>query len=163
MSPAQKDEALTLLDTRTIRPVRLEPLVDLERERFEGFYGSNTRVQFSGDARAAFNLHFEFKRGTYQMPDLMKWLRSKSITSHSVAAALVLAATVITSDQQVRDFVLGLFQAHPKIATAIVSLAAIILKYSHSSSPAGAIAQAQTIEATPNAPTQAAVDAAKPK
>lgn len=92
---------------------------------------------------------------------IQAWLKSKNITAHTIAVAIVFISTAIVSDQQVRDYVLQLFQAHPKIGTEIVALAAIILKYSHSSSQAGTVALAQVIETLPTKPTQAAVDAAK--
>lgn len=92
---------------------------------------------------------------------LIAWFKSKNVTAHTIAAVGVLAATAITTDQQVRDFVLGLFQAHPKIGTGILTVAGIILKYSHSSSAAGTVAQAEKVMASPNPPTPAAVEAAK--
>jgi hypothetical protein len=90
------------------------------------------------------------------------WLKSKNITAHSVAVGVIFVATAIVSDQDVRDYILKLFQNHPKIGTEIVALAAIILKYSNSRSPAGVMAASQVIEASPAPPTQAAIQAAKP-
>ena len=95
------------------------------------------------------------------MEALLAFFRSKNITSHTVAAAVITLAGLIMSDEQVRDFVLSTFQAHPKIGTSIVALAGIVLKYSHSSSSAGTIATAEKIVAAPNPPTPAEVDAAK--
>lgn len=92
--------------------------------------------------------------------ELRAWLRSKNITSHAIVATVVLVASAVTTDQQVRDFLIGLLQAHPKLATGIFSLAAIILKYSHSSSAAGKVAAAENVLASPNPPTEAAVAAA---
>jgi hypothetical protein len=97
------------------------------------------------------------------MNALMAWLKSKNLTSHSIAAAAIALATLITTDQQVRDFLISTFQQHPKIGTGIVTLAGIILKYSHSSSAAGTVATAQHIELSPNPPTPAEVAAANPK
>lgn len=71
------------------------------------------------------------------MDKLLAWLQSKNITSHSVAAVVVILATALTTDQQVRDFFISLFQAHPKVVTVVMSLAAIVLKYSHSSKQTG--------------------------
>ena len=98
------------------------------------------------------------------MKALLAWLRSKNITSHTVAVAAITLAGLITKDEQFRDFVLSLLKAHPSLGPDVVLLAGVILKYSHSSSPAGTVAAAQVIEATPDPPppTQAAVDAAKP-
>jgi hypothetical protein len=71
---------------------------------------------------------------------LVAWLKDHSITSHSVAVGLVSAATLIASDEQVRSFLVGLFSAHPKIATSIIALSGIILKYSRSTTTSGAAA-----------------------
>jgi hypothetical protein len=93
---------------------------------------------------------------------LIAWLKSKSYLSHSVAAGAILIATLISSDLQVRNFVLEIFKAHPTLGADIIALAAIILKYSHSNSPAGTVASAQVIMASPDPPTPAAVAAAQP-
>jgi hypothetical protein len=97
------------------------------------------------------------------MQEFLSWLRSKSITSHTIAVAAIAAATLITTDQQLRDFVLELFKAHPVIGTDIIALAGIILKYSHSSSPAGTVATATAILASPERPTAGEVLAATVK
>jgi len=89
------------------------------------------------------------------------WFKGKNITAHSVAALAIAFATAYTSDQQFRDFVISMFQTHPKILADITLAVGIILKYSHSSSAAGTVATAQVIAASPNAPTPAAVEAAK--
>ena len=96
------------------------------------------------------------------MKALWAWLRSKNITAHTVAAFAIGLATLYTTDQQFRDFVISSFQNHPKILADITLLAGVILKYSHSSSDAGTMAKAQAIESAPNPPSAAAVDAATP-
>jgi hypothetical protein len=96
------------------------------------------------------------------MSTLIAWLKSKNWTTHSIAAAAVFIAGLISTDAQVRNLVLSFFEKHPAIGTDVVALAAIILKYSRSSSKAGTVAIAQVIAASPDPPTQAAVDAAKP-
>jgi heme A synthase len=96
------------------------------------------------------------------MNSLTAWFKSKNITAHTIAAVAILAATTITTDQQVRDFVIGLFQAHPKIGTSILTVAGIILKYSHSTSAAGTVVAAEKVMASPNPPTPAAIAAATP-
>jgi hypothetical protein len=95
------------------------------------------------------------------MNALLAWFKSKNVSAHTIAAVAILAATAITTDQQVRDFVLGIFQAHPKVGTGILTVAGIILKYSHSSSAAGKVVAAEKVMASPNPPTPAAVEAAK--
>jgi hypothetical protein len=94
---------------------------------------------------------------------LVAWLKSKNITAHSIAVGAIALATLYTTDQQVRDFVLALVKDHPKIAADISLAVAVILKYSHSSSDAGTVANAKVIEASPNPPTATAVEAATPK
>jgi hypothetical protein len=91
---------------------------------------------------------------------ILAWIRSKNITAHSIAAIGVIVATLITSDQTVRNFVLELFEKHPAIGTDIVVFAGIIIKYSNSSSAAGTVAVAKVILDSPNPPTKAAVEAA---
>ena len=88
------------------------------------------------------------------------WFRSKNITSHSVAVAAVAFATLYTTDDQFRNFVIALFQNHPKILADISLAAGVILKYMHSSSPAGTVGAAQAIQASNNPQTQKEVDAA---
>ncbi len=93
----------------------------------------------------------------------LAWLKSKNISSHAIAATAVGIATLIMTDQQVRNFILKIFANHPDIGSAVVLIAGTILKYSNPSSPAGSVAAAQVIASSPNPPTQAAVEAAKPK
>jgi hypothetical protein len=97
------------------------------------------------------------------MNALVAWFKSKNITSHSIAVAIVGLASLIMTDETVRNFILGFFTKRPDVGVAIVSLAGIILKYSHSSSPAGAVAQAKAVLSEPDAPTAKQVDAATPK
>jgi hypothetical protein len=95
--------------------------------------------------------------------NITAWLKSKNLTSHTVAAGAIALAGLIMADQQVRDFIISASVAHPKIGAGIIALAGIILKYSHSSSPAGTVATAEVIQASPNAPSPSAVEAAKGK
>jgi hypothetical protein len=88
------------------------------------------------------------------------WFRSKNVTSHSIAVAAVAFATLYTTDDQFRNFVIALFQNHPKILADISLAAGVILKYMHSSSPAGTVGAAQVIQASNKPESQAAVDAA---
>jgi hypothetical protein len=73
------------------------------------------------------------------MVAFLAWLKSRNITSHTVAVALIALAGLITSDEQVRTFLLQSLSAHPKIAADIILAAGIILKYSRGSSPVGAV------------------------
>jgi len=94
------------------------------------------------------------------MAAFIAWLKSKNITTHTIAALGISAAGLITFDPQVQQFVLTLLKAHPALAGDIIILAGIVAKYSHSSSPAGTVANAKAIMALPNAPTAAQVDSA---
>ena len=64
---------------------------------------------------------------------LLSWLKSKNVTSHTVAGVVTAACLAYVGDQQVRDFVNGLFEHHPKILGVITASVALWLKYSHSS------------------------------
>ena len=94
------------------------------------------------------------------MNAIKAWFLSKNITAHTVAAVLVSAAILISSDQQVQQFLVDLLKAHPALAADVLLLAGIIAKYSRSSSAAGAMATARNIAAQPDAPTSSQVDAA---
>jgi pantothenate kinase type III len=78
------------------------------------------------------------------MNRIIAWFESRNITSHTVAAVAISAATLISTDEQVRSFLVSAFQQHPKIASELIALAGIILKYSRSSSPAGAVTNVVT-------------------
>lgn len=96
------------------------------------------------------------------MSNLLAWIKSKSITSHSIAVVLIAIATLITTDDQVQQFLVSMLQAHPAIAANIILFAGIILKYSRSTSDAGAVAVSHAVMAQPDAPTAAQVIAATP-
>lgn len=95
-----------------------------------------------------------------QTVNVIAWLRSKNITTHAVAGFLVVIATIITTDPQVQQLLIALLKAHPAIVADVVLVAGIIAKYSLSSSPAGTLATARDIKASPDTPTRAQVDAA---
>ena len=94
------------------------------------------------------------------MNTIIAWFRSKNITAHTVAALCIAAATLITTDPQVQQILVGLFKNHPAALADITLLAGLILKYTHSSSAAGTVANAKNILGNGNAPTAAEVDAA---
>ena len=96
------------------------------------------------------------------MNTIIAWFKSKNITAHTVAAFLLAAAGLIASDQQVQDFIVAMFKAHPALGSEIVAGALIIAKYSRSSSAAGTVARSRAILSNGNAPTAAQVDAADP-
>jgi hypothetical protein len=85
---------------------------------------------------------------------MIAWFKSKNITSHTVAAFLIVFATAYSSNLYgVRDLCIELFKNHPTIPADTLLLCGLILKYTHSSSPAGTIATAESILALPGAPT----------
>ncbi len=95
------------------------------------------------------------------MDGLAAWFKSKNWTAHTVAVAAIGVATAITTDETVRSFLVGVFQLHPKIVAGITGAAVLVLKYSHSSSPAGTVANAESVLAAPNPPTATAIQAAQ--
>lgn len=66
------------------------------------------------------------------MNGIIAWFKAQKISAHAIAGFGVSLAILISTDQAVRDFVLGLFHDHPKIGSEIVILAGLILKYSSS-------------------------------
>jgi hypothetical protein len=95
--------------------------------------------------------------------NIVAWFKSKNITAHSLAAILITAAGIVTFDPQVQQFLVDLLKAHPVLASDIILFAGIVAKYTHSSSPAGTVANAKEILAQPDAPTSSQVDAATQK
>jgi hypothetical protein len=98
------------------------------------------------------------------------WFRSKNITTHTVGAVIVAAAFAYDGSPALRDYIGTLFTGYPVVVTHLGVLAANIVgavtlwrNYSHSSSAAGTLATARTINALPDAPTSAQVDAAQGK
>lgn len=74
--------------------------------------------------------------------DLVTWLKSKNITSHSVAGAVVAFAVAYNSSEQFRKVIGDIFVGYPVVITKlgiavtdIVAIAALWAKYSHSSAP----------------------------
>ena len=94
------------------------------------------------------------------MSKFLAWLKSKNWTAHSVLAAAIVIAGVIKTDPQVQQILIALFAHHPAVVAQIMALAAVVLKYSHSSSAAGTIANARRIATSSNPPTETAIAAA---
>lgn len=80
------------------------------------------------------------------MNTILSWLKSKNITSHSIVVAIIFMAGIVVEDQSVRNFVLQLFQTHPKLGTMLLTLAGIVFKYSRSSTPTSVLEQASVIK-----------------
>lgn len=101
---------------------------------------------------------------------LIAWFKSKNITTHTIGLAIVGAAFAYDGSPQLRNYIGTVFTGYPVVVTHIGELAANIVagvtlwrNYSHSSSPAGTLATARTINATPDAPTATQVDDASTK
>ncbi len=91
--------------------------------------------------------------------NIVAWFQSKNLISHWIAVAVFGLSGIIATDQQVQQYVVQLCAAHPALAAQIIGAAVIIAKYSHSSSAAGTLATARTINASPDAPTSSQVAA----
>ena len=99
----------------------------------------------------------------------LAWLKSKNITTHTIGVAIITFAFTYDSSPELRNYIGTVFVGYPVVVTKLGILVANIVagvtlwrNFSHSSSPAGILAKAQDIALTPNPPTQAAIDAAKP-
>ena len=98
------------------------------------------------------------------------WMRSKNLTTHTVGAAIVGFAVVYNSSPDVRNYIGTLLAGYPVVVTKIGIVTADIVaavmlwaKYSHSSSAAGILANARSVNDSPNAPTLDKVNAADTK
>jgi hypothetical protein len=98
-----------------------------------------------------------------QIDWLSAWFKAHNWSTHSIAAFLAVAAGIIVADPQAKALVLSLFKNNPDLGTAIVTLAGIYVAYKTSHSPAGIMAESKAIQAQPDAPTAAEVDAATTK
>jgi hypothetical protein len=96
------------------------------------------------------------------LASITAWAKAHSISAHSIAATVTSVALLIVTDATVRNNILQLFATHPKIGTILIAAAGIWLKYSVALSPAGVVATAEVIKASPTAPTAAEVYAVKP-
>jgi len=91
---------------------------------------------------------------------LSAWFKAHNWSTHSIAVVLAGLATLIVTNPQAKAFVLQFFKNNPDLGTAIVTLAGIYVAYKTSHSPAGIMAESKAIQAQPDAPTAAEVDAA---
>ena len=100
---------------------------------------------------------------------LKSWVKSKNITTHTVGAAIVTFAFVYDSSPTVRNYIGTTLTGFPVVVTNLGVLCTNIVagvtlwrNYSHPSSPAGTMVQAEIIANSPNPPTKAEVNAATP-
>ena len=92
------------------------------------------------------------------MNKLKTWFAEHNVSTHTIAGAIVLAATAYTTDTSVQGFVNTLIGSHPTLIIDLVALCGIILKYSGSHSTQGQVA---LIASTPPQQVAAAVTAVK--
>src|SRR3569833_3901306 len=78
---------------------------------------------------------------------VVKWLRSRNITSHTVAGVITLIAFTYISDTEVRSYVTELLQNHPKIIAFITWVFVMWLKYSNAHYPIGPLEEVPKAEA----------------
>jgi hypothetical protein len=93
---------------------------------------------------------------------IIAWLRSKNITTKSVIAGAIGIAIWIAASPAAQEWIKTTLAAHPQLASLIVLASVAIAQQNHSSSPAGAMAQARDVVAN-NPLTVAQVDAADTK
>ena len=103
------------------------------------------------------------------MSGFLAWLKSKNLTTHSVGLAIIGFAVAYDSTPALQNYISSIFVGHEavvttlgKICTNIVAGVTLWRNYSHSTSPAGAVARAKSVLDSPDAPTAKAVDAATP-
>ena len=87
------------------------------------------------------------------MNQIKTWLEEHKISSHSIAAALVVAATAYTTNIQIQGFVNSMIGAHPTWIVNLTALSGIILNYMGSHNTQGQVAQIA------NTPAQKVADA----
>jgi hypothetical protein len=88
------------------------------------------------------------------------WVRSKSLFTHAILVSATGLACYIAEDP---SLVKSLFASHPKLGGIIVLASVAWAKQSHSSSAAGAVANAKAILSQPNAPTAQQIESASSK
>jgi hypothetical protein len=103
------------------------------------------------------------------MNSLLAWLKSKNVTTHTVGLAIIAFAVAYDSDKSLQNYISSIFVGHEAVVTTLGKVCANIVmgvtvwrNYSHSTSPAGAVARAKSVLDSPDAPTAKAVDAATP-
>ena len=99
--------------------------------------------------------------------NFIAWYKSKNLTTHTIGTAIVGFAIAYDSSPQLRDYIGTIFTGFPVVVTHLGTLCANIAagvalwrNYSHSSSAAGTVANAQAILSKPDAPTATQVEAA---
>ena len=100
---------------------------------------------------------------------LKAWAKSKNITTHTIGAAIITFAAAYDSSPALRSYIANVFVGYPMVVGKIGVLCANIgagvalwLKFSHSSSAAGTVANANVILASPAPPSPAQISAATP-
>ena len=76
-----------------------------------------------------------------------RWLEEHKISSHSIAVAIVGAATAYTTNLQIQGFVNQIIGAHPTWIINLTALCALVLNYSGTHNTQGQVAQVAKIPA----------------
>ena len=92
------------------------------------------------------------------MNQIRTWLDEHKISSHSIAVAIVAAATAYTTNIQVQGFVNTLIGSHPTWIVDITALCGLVLNYSGSHNTQGQVA---LIASTPPQQVADAITAVK--
>ena len=92
------------------------------------------------------------------MNQIKVWLEEHKISSHSIAVAIVGAATAYTTNLQIQGFVNQIIGAHPTWIINLTALCALVLNYSGTHNTQGQVAQ---IANTPPEKVAAAITAVK--
>ena len=91
------------------------------------------------------------------------WLNAHNGLAKTLVALIVAGAGVVGTLPQAQAFVMLTFKAHPAVGTWILAACALYVTLKSPHSDAGAVAHARAIQAQPDAPTAAQVDAATTK
>ena len=98
------------------------------------------------------------------MTKLWNWLaalaKSRNWSTHAVVVAALAIAGIIASDPALQQWIRSVFSSHPELGSGIVLIALAIAKAWPTRSDAGVVAAARNINALPDPPTKAQVNAA---
>ena len=86
--------------------------------------------------------------------------KSRNWSTHAVIAAAVTVAGIIAADPAMQQWIRSVFASHPELGSGIVLIALAIAKMWPTRSDAGTLAAARNINALPDPPTKAQVNAA---
>jgi|HubBroStandDraft_1064217.scaffolds.fasta_scaffold505971_2 hypothetical protein len=94
------------------------------------------------------------------MNAILAWIKSKNISTHVIIVFASGLACTVAADPALQAWIKTALPNHPTLTSFIVLASIAWAKQSHSSSPAGTVANAKAILAQPNAPSAAQVESA---